>query len=304
MTTLIFATEKGLFGELVAAAQVLGGDIVAAALGPVADETDGLAPGATKVLTVKGGGLDSFDAGATAAALAALVESMGASRVLVGGNRRGKEIAPRLAAKLGAAYVVTANAVNEDGTFERKYLGGRTLATEKPATEKVVATIAPHSFEPATGDSPAAEDAGISPEAALAERVSLKERETAGVNIEEADIVVAFGRGIKKKEDMDMVFDLAKALGGEVGCTRPIAADLHWLGDDRWIGLSGKVVKPKLYLAIGISGQIQHLAGCRDAGTIVVVNTDKNAPFFEHADYGVVGDLYKIVPALIKGAGG
>ncbi|MDX1611418.1 MAG: electron transfer flavoprotein subunit alpha/FixB family protein, partial [Candidatus Thermoplasmatota archaeon] len=148
--------------------------------------------------------------------------------------------------------------------------------------------------------SPAPEDAGITIDAGGVSRVEMKQHESEGVDIEKADIVVAFGRGVKDEDDMQLVFDLAEAMGGEVGCTRPIAADLHWLGDDRWIGLSGKVVKPKLYIAAGISGQIQHLAGCRDSDTIVVINTDENAPFFEHCDYGLVGDLYDLVPALTK----
>ena len=304
MTTLIFATEAVLYAELATAAGQLEGDVVAAALGELAGDAGSLAPGASKVLTATGGGLDTLDARATAAALAEIAGNVGAKTVLIGANRRGKEIAPIVAARLSAAYVAVANAVNEDGTFQRKFLGGRTLATEKPETDTVVVTIAPHVFDPSTAAAGAAEDAGITPGAGKVERVGLKARESGAVNIEEADIVVAFGRGVKSKDDMQMVFDLAEALGGEVGCTRPIAADLHWLGDDRWIGLSGKNVKPKLYIAVGASGQIQHLAGCRDAGLIVVINTDKNAPFFEHADYGVVGDLYKVLPALTKAVQG
>ncbi len=300
MTTLIFSTSKDLYPELVTAAEHLGGDVVAAVLGPLASEADGIAPGASKVLTASGPGVDELESGAVASALGQLVEQTGATTVLVGGNRRGKETAPRLSARLGAAYIVTALDVTDEGNFKRKFLGGKTLATEHPETETVVATIAPHAFDPATGDSPAPEDAGISTEAGAVERVGLKQRDSSGVDIEQAEIVVAFGRGVKDEDDMQQIFDLAEAIGGEVGCTRPIAADLHWLGDDRWIGLSGKVVKPKVYLACGISGQIQHLAGCRDADTIVVINTDKSAPFFEHADYGLVGDLYKIVPELTK----
>jgi electron transfer flavoprotein alpha subunit len=118
--------------------------------------------------------------------------------------------------------------------------------------------------------------------------------------LEEASTVVAAGRGIKKKDDLKLAFDLAAALGGQVGCSRPLATDLGWLTDEYWIGLSGKEVKPKLYLALGISGQIQHVTGIRNSKVIVAVNTNKDAPIFKVADYGVVQDLYKFVPAFIK----
>lgn len=299
MTTLIFATGRSLYPELVTAAQQREGDVVAAALGPLAGEADGLAPGADRVLTASGGGLDENLAADVKEALAAIADEIGASAVLVGGNRRGKEIAPMLAANLDAAYISSALEL-PDGSFKRKYMGGRTMATQKATTDRVVATIAPHAFEPTSGDSPSPEEAGITATEGSVQRVSLDAHETEGVDIEDADIVVAFGRGVKEEDDMQLIFDLAEALGGEVGCSRPISADLHWLGDDRWIGLSGKVVTPKAYIACGVSGQIQHLAGCRDSELIVVINTDKNAPFFEHADYGIVGDLYDVVPALTE----
>ncbi len=299
MTTLIFATEAGLYPELVTAAQERGEEVVAVALGPLAEKAGELAPGADRVLTATGEGLEEHLTGSVKDALAQIVDVEGADTVLVGGNRRGKEIAPMLAAQLGAAYIVNALAF-PDGAFKRKYMGGRTMATQKPTTDSVVATIAPHSFDPATGDPAPIEEVTVSLEEGRVERVSLDARGDEGVDIEDADVVVAFGRGVKEEDDMELIFDLAEALGGEVGCSRPISADLHWLGDERWIGLSGKVVTPSVYVACGISGQIQHLAGCRDSETIVVINTDKNAPFFEHADYGIVGDLYDVVPALTE----
>jgi len=298
-TVLIFATDETLYPELVTAAKKIGDEIVAAALGPIADEAGDLAPGADRTLTASGGGLDEYQTAEVTNALDAIAEDVGADKVLVGGNRRGKEIAPRLAARRDAAYVVTALEIDE-GTFRRKFLGGKTLAKEKPTRDSVVATVAPHSFAPATGGAPAPEDAGITVEKGRVERVSLEARGDEGVDIEDADAVVAFGRGVEDEDNMELIFDLAEAMDGVVGCSRPISADLGWLGDDRWIGLSGNVVTPDLYVAAGISGQIQHLSGCRDSETIVVINTDDNAPFFEHADYGLVGDLYDVCPALIE----
>ena len=112
--------------------------------------------------------------------------------------------------------------------------------------------------------------------------------------------MVGVGRGFKAKEDLDMAFELAKVLGGEVGCSRPIAADYHWLDEDRWIGISGKKIRGKLYIAIGISGAPQHIMAANDVKVIVAINKDKNAPIFEYADYGVVADLYQFLPVFLE----
>ena len=122
--------------------------------------------------------------------------------------------------------------------------------------------------------------------------------EAAGV-LQDAEIIVSCGRGFKNKEDIKLIEELAEVLKGRtVGCSRPISADLKWLSEDHWIGLSGHKVKPKLYIACGISGQIQHIAGMRDSGIIVAINKDPEALIFKSADYGIVGDLYEVLPKL------
>ena len=130
--------------------------------------------------------------------------------------------------------------------------------------------------------------------------LKIKDKISQMLRIEEADIIVSAGRGLKKKEDLKLIASLAKVLGGAVGCSRSVAADLKWLPEEHWVGLSGHKVKPKLYIAIGISGQVQHIAGIRDSKTIIAINNDPNAPIFKACDYGIVGDLYEIVPALTK----
>ena len=130
--------------------------------------------------------------------------------------------------------------------------------------------------------------------------LEIKDKTPKELRIEEADIIVSVGRGLKKKEDLVLVELLAKALGGVVGCSRAVAADLKWLPEEHWVGLSGHKVKPKLYIAIGISGQVQHIAGIRDAKTIIAINNDPNAPIFKACDYGIVGDLYEVVPKLTE----
>ncbi|MGA2028435.1 MAG: electron transfer flavoprotein subunit alpha/FixB family protein, partial [Syntrophobacteraceae bacterium] len=120
------------------------------------------------------------------------------------------------------------------------------------------------------------------------------------VDITEAKIIVSVGRGFEKKEDLKLARDLADVLGGEVGCSRPIAEELRWLPEDVYMGISGKKVKPDLYIGVGVSGQIQHVTGIRDSKIIFAINRDESAPIFEAADYGIVGDLYQVVPILIE----
>ena len=117
-----------------------------------------------------------------------------------------------------------------------------------------------------------------------------------GVDVTTAEKLVCVGRGIGKREDMKLAFDLAAAIGGEVACTRSIAEDYHWLPAENYVGLSGQKVKPMLYLGMGVSGQVQHVAGIRDSKIIVAIDINENAPIFSAADYGIVGDLYEIVP--------
>jgi electron transfer flavoprotein alpha subunit len=118
-------------------------------------------------------------------------------------------------------------------------------------------------------------------------------------DIAEARVIVCVGRGIDKKEDIELTRQLAAVMGGEIGCTRPIAEENHWLPEELCIGLSGISVKPDLYLGLGVSGQVQHLTGIRNAKVIAAVNKDENAPIFKAADFGIVGDLYDVLPKLI-----
>jgi electron transfer flavoprotein alpha subunit len=306
-TTLVWSPERRFAFELIAKAKGLGDTVVAVAMGPKLDKVEEFGQrGADKVVTIEDPRLASLVSSEAAQALAAAATETGAQRVFITGTRRGKEIAPRLAARLNAACITLASAAEANGgklEFTRMFLGGKTQATEVPTTPIVVATFPPRLFEPLPAD-----PSKKAPTQALKVQIApsplqvlgVRPRESSGVNLEEASTVVAAGRGIKKKDDLKLAFDLAAALGGQVGCSRPLATDLGWLTDEYWIGLSGKEVKPKLYLALGISGQIQHVTGIRNSKVIVAVNTNKDAPIFKVADYGVVQDLYKFVPAFIK----
>jgi electron transfer flavoprotein alpha subunit len=120
------------------------------------------------------------------------------------------------------------------------------------------------------------------------------------VDITAASRLVSVGRGFQHKEDLELARELAKTIAAEIACSRPIAEECHWLPIERYIGISGQQVKPELYLAVGISGQVQHVVGIRSSKFIVAVNSDERAPIFEAADYGIVGDLYQVLPLLAK----
>lgn len=125
-------------------------------------------------------------------------------------------------------------------------------------------------------------------------------KSSSSVDLEHANIIVSIGRGIGKKEAIDLIMPLVSAVKGELAGSRPVCLDYQWLSEDRQVGLSGRKVKPKLYIALGISGQIQHIAGMRGSRTVISINRDKAAPIFEESDYGIVGDLFQIVPAIVK----
>ena len=224
--------------------------------------------------------------------------------LLIGSTRRGRELAARLATRLNTGCVPNCNklSLDEQGRLvtERVVYGGNASATQVFQTKPQIACVPPRTFEkPAPKDKKGEIiDANVSQlETPKTEIVEVKPIEAATVKIEEAKVVIVGGRGIEKKEDFQILENLAQVLGGQTGYTRPLAEDRKWFKGD-WIGLSGHTIKPELYIGCGIAGVIQHVAGIRDSKIIVAINKDSEAPLFEIADYIVVGDLYEIVPAL------
>ncbi|MEA3201699.1 MAG: electron transfer flavoprotein alpha subunit [Thermoplasmata archaeon] len=300
---VIWAPEARQAHELVAKAKELGLTPVVLHVG-AGDPQAYVQHGAAKVLVADSPKLADFQSGPMTDALADAVKQVGAKAVFLSGGRRGKEIAPRLGVKLKAGVVTLAQKARSEGgklVFERMFLGGKTLATEIPQSEVAIATFPARLFEPLPADAGAkGEVAKLAGEIRDSKVKVTKKmpRKESGVNLEAAPVVVGAGRGFKSKDDLKLAFDLAATMGGQVGCSRPLATDLGWLTDEYWIGLSGKEVKPKVYVAAGISGQIQHTTGIRNSKLIVAINTNKDAPIFKMADYGIVGDLYKVLPAL------
>src|SRR3989339_1647154 len=225
--------------------------------------------------------------------------------LLIGGTRLGKELAPRIAQKFGVGCITDGIDFSlEKGELivKRFVLGGRFIATQRFLRKPQIVTVPPRRFEKKLDKDRKGEIIKSSIELVepKVQILVIKKNTPEALRIEEASIIVSAGRGLKKKEDLKLVESLAKALGGALGCSRSVAADLKWLPEEHWVGLSGHKVKPKLYIAIGISGQVQHIAGIRDSKTILAINNDPNAPIFKACDYGIVGDLYEVVPKLIE----
>lgn len=234
--------------------------------------------------------------------VARLVKEESPAVFFVGGTLRGKEFAAKVAALADSAMITDATGIQfTNGILtQRMMYGGLAVITERLSPMALV-TIPPKSYEEAAAGSGAA---GIVVKEIEAEQ-TIQVVETSDVLREGADLssaakVVCVGRGLGKQEDLAIAEALAAAIGGEIGCTRGIAEDYHWLPEELYIGLSGIKVKPELYLSMGVSGQVQHVAGIRDAKIIVAVDSNESAPIFEAADYGVVGDLYEVIPALTE----
>ena len=268
----------------------------------VADEY--ISHGADQVISAETD-LDTFKAEEYTNILEAIVKELNTETILIGSDKNGKELASRLAARFNTGCVTDCtNLYMKDGklTTERIVYSGNAVAVEQFTSKPNIATIPSKVFDPLPKDDKRKGEIikkNIPVDKSPSKITKVQEMKTEGVNVEDAEIIVSCGRGFKNKEDIKIIEELAEVLKGRtVGCSRPIAADLKWLSEDHWIGLSGHKVKPKLYIACGISGQIQHIAGMRDSNIIVAINKDPEALIFKSADYGIVGDLYQVVPKL------
>jgi electron transfer flavoprotein alpha subunit len=263
------------------------------------------AHGASRAYVGNDPALSVFQAGVYAAALAQIVDRAQADVILMASTRRGRELTPRLAQKLAAGCVTDAASLSlEDGRLvtERRALGGSTVSRETITSPHQVIAVMPRLFDAQPGGEGGGEiiQVDLALEPSTTRLVERRPKETGGVDIEGAEVLVCIGRGLSEESDLPMIQDLADALGGVVGCTRALSHEYHWLSEEQMVGLSGKVSSPSLYIGIAISGQIQHTVGILDSKVIVAINKDKNAPIFKIADYGVVGDLYQVVPRLIE----
>jgi electron transfer flavoprotein alpha subunit len=263
--------------------------------------------GADKVLTVTDVRFDAFHAALWAAATAAIANETGATCVLIAGTSHGRQLVGRLAARWSAAAItgVADVSVSADGTLTavRPVFSGRAVQEVRVDGARAVLGLRPNAFpppEPSGAETPieahAVPDLGKPP--ALGSVGGFEAAPTgAGPDLAEATVVVAGGRGLKGPENFRLLEELAASLGAAIGASRAVT-DSGWKPVSFQVGQTGRTVSPQLYIAVGISGAIQHLVGMISSRTIVAINSDPNAPIFKVADYGIVGDLFQIVPAL------
>lgn len=281
----------------------LGTEAEGVVLAPAKDDLADLGKyGVKKIYQVSNDALTHFDAQVYTKAIAQVVEKAGATVVVFSNNTDGKAVAPRLSARLKAGLVAGATSLPEAGSdfiVKKSVFSGKAFANIKVTTPVKIVMLNPNSFPIEEGEG----TAEVVPTEILADAPKVKvtsvNRQTTEVPLAEAERVVSGGRGLKGPENWGLLEDLAKAMDAALACSRPVA-DAHWRPHNEHVGQTGGAIAPNLYIAVGISGAIQHLAGVNRSKTIVVINKDPEAPFFKAADYGIVGDLFEIVPKLTE----
>jgi electron transfer flavoprotein alpha subunit len=291
--------------ELVALARQLadGGSVVAAGGGGGFESAAG-SIAADRVCVLGGAQMADYTPEAYVAAIGALARECGAELVLAATSAAGIDTAGGVAAALGVplvSYVVGARREGDALVTTSQLYGGKLLAESEVTGGRAVVTVVPGSVpgEAGRGEAGAVESVAAAPAPGRMSFLRMIRPEAGGVDITREEILVSVGRGIESEENIGLVEELAEALGGTVSASRPIV-DSGWLPKVRQVGKSGVTVKPRLYLAIGISGAPEHLQGMKDAELIVAVNTDADAPIFGVAHYGICADLFDIVPALTE----
>lgn len=260
--------------------------------------------GAQKAILVPQDSYVRLDAETYASILFEISKETGTDILLLRSSRLGKETAGRVAQKLQAGCITDAIGVEAKGSdlvVSRYALGGNTVSSEVIKSPKKVISFMPRTFEAQKGPGQGeVVKLDLKLPKTRVELVEQRKKTGESVDIEAAETLICVGKGIANKEDLAMVNELTSLLGGELGCTRALSSDYHWISEDRMVGISGKRCKPKLHVSIGVSGQIQHTVGVMSSKLIVAINKDREAPIFKIADYGIVGDLYQIVPKLIE----
>lgn len=295
----VVSEENAALCELCAGAKALAAQVTAIAFGDAQAAKEAAACGADRLFYCEGGAMEDW-----AGAIADEVKKAPGAVVFVQNSVRGRCLAGRLGVKLDTAVLTNVGEITEEGgalAFGRTVYGGTAQRRQVFEAAYGVVTLGSGLFEP--GDPlPACSELAPLPGAPAAgiKRVALNEKKEAGANLAVAKRIVDVGRGLAKEEDLEICRKLAAVLGAEVGCSRPVAENNKWLPKASYMGITGVQVKPDLILVLGVSGQVQHIGGINKSKVIVAVNKDKAAPIFKNADFGLVGDLYKVVPALIE----
>ncbi len=278
-----------------------GGELVAVLLGSGADGLAGQLGAADKVIYVDDPQLAEYNPQAYCKAVSSLVAANQPKMVLVGNTSMGMDIAGGVSVANNLPFIAYASGIANDGsTVTSSLYGGKMNVDSSPGGDGCVVSVIAGSFPADAGrveGSPAVETASADIGDLSIQFKQLIEPEGGDVDITAQEILVSVGRGIQSDENLPMAEELAAKLGGAISCSRPIV-DSKWLAKTRQVGKSGLKVKPKLYLALGISGAPEHIEGMKDADLIIAVNTDPKAPIFDYAHYGVVQDLFDFIPAL------
>jgi len=306
MNILTFSENHQLSGELATAAGSLrgaAGDIVYTVELDAA--RDGASVGSTVLL--KSDVAISGDPELIASAVSEASRRKAIQVVLIGSTKLGRMVAARLAVLNKMCVLSDVRDLKTDGTYlagvRGAYAGKFNATVQSPLPS--IALVPQGAYERIATSQGTVEEMVMPALKPRVKRQEAKSSPKSSLDLRSAKVIVAAGRGFRTKEDLAMAERLALALGGVMGASRPLSSDLGWLGEEYHIGLTGVYVRPNLYLAIGISGQLQHVAGIKDSKVIAAINKDKQAPIFQVADYGIVGDLYEVVPAILKvlGAG-
>ncbi|MGC8645320.1 MAG: electron transfer flavoprotein subunit alpha/FixB family protein [Thermoplasmata archaeon] len=218
--------------------------------------------------------------------------------VLIASTSLGRDIAGHLSSKMNVAtaHEVFSVVFKDGGIVTKRFgLGGKVVIEEESAAKIVTVLPGIHEDNPSGTNSPSRT---VEIPEGKVKIIAVEQKKAKEVDLEKASIIVSVGRGLGKKEGLQQVEPFAKKIGAEIAGSRPVCLDYHWLSEDRQVGYSGRKVRPRIYIALGISGQIQHIAGMRDSKIVISINKDKNAPIFQESDYGIVGDLFAAIQKI------
>ncbi|MEY0414699.1 FAD-binding protein [Providencia rettgeri] len=304
-TVWVFSDMTSRLPELIGGALSLGEQVNVFALDE-AQSSQAFQLGATQVFQLAGKPDDRIIEDYADTIVSTIKQHGDKGLLLLPNTRRGKLLAARLGARLQAVVSNDATAVTiESGKPAIKHMvyGGLAFGQETLDSAFSIATLTSGTFEAAPSDASrngtAQATQWVEPKQSIV-RTSIQKKAGSSVELDKARLVVSVGWGIGSQENIAIAKTLADTIGAEIACSRPVAENEKWMEHERYVGISNLMLKPELYLAVGISGQIQHMVGANGAQTIVAINKDKNAPIFQFADYGIVGDLFKILPALTQ----
>ncbi len=312
MSVVVFAEswngtfKKGTFEILTYAhdvAKKMGAKCIALTIGNISDDIKVLAKyGADKVLSISNN-FDACDNKGISSAIAQIADAEGAKILILSNTNTGKTIGPRIAVKMDASFISNSIEVPTESSplvVKKKSFSGKAFEMAQSHTDKTVIALSPNAYSITENNNDSCEFTTVDCQVDDTNVTSIKVEKASGkISLAEAEIVISAGRGLKGPDNWGMIEELADLLNAGTACSKPVS-DIGWRPHSEHVGQTGKAIAPNLYIAIGISGAIQHLAGVNSSKVMVAINTDPEAPFFKAADYGIVGDAFEVVPRLIE----